>query len=172
MSFDPQPTLTGEHLVVRPLVADDLDAQYAAASDPLVWEQHPARNRHERQVFEEFFAANLASGGALAVCTHDGRVIGGSRYADWGAPDSTGQGTSVEIGWTFLCRDHWGDGTNRELKQLMIDHALGSIDTVRFRIGEHNMRSRRAVEKLGGRLVGDAPDHHVVYELTRSDWQA
>lgn len=45
MPFELQPTLHGDLVSLRPLRPDDLDALYAVASDPLVWEQHPDRDR-------------------------------------------------------------------------------------------------------------------------------
>lgn len=172
MSFDPQPTLTGPTIRLRPLAADDLEALRAAGSDPLTWAQHPATNRHESEAFRAYFDDTLASGGALAVLDRDGVIIGTSRYHGW----STGPDAAVEIGWTFLRRDHWGDGTNRELKQLMLDHAFTSVERVLFRVAETNMRSRQAVQKLGARLLPEPAEPvngvpHVVYELCRTDWQ-
>ena len=43
--MDFQPVLRGSLLELRPLRADDFDALYAVASDPLIWEQHPQRDR-------------------------------------------------------------------------------------------------------------------------------
>jgi len=37
--LDLQPTLAGEHITLRPLVAQDFDELFAAASDPLVWDR-------------------------------------------------------------------------------------------------------------------------------------
>ena len=67
MPFDAQPILQGERLELRPLRADDWEALYAVASDWLIWEQHPARNRYEIEVFRAFFDEALASGGTLVV---------------------------------------------------------------------------------------------------------
>ena len=81
----------------------------------------------------------------------------------------------IEIGWTFLSRAHWGGATNREMKHLMLTHAFASLETVIFCVGERNGRSRRAVEKLGGRLLDRAahaarPDH-VTYAIRRADFR-
>lgn len=150
--FDFQPCLAGERVVLRPLTADDFDALYAVASDPAVWEQHPDRARHLRDVFAtNFFAGALASGSAFVV--HDAvtnAVIGSSRYYDW-QPSSR----EVAIGYTFLARSHWGGPTNRELKVLMLRHAFRFADVVRFHIGAQNFRSRKAIEKLGARYTHD-----------------
>ena len=82
MPFDPQPFLQGRCLTVRPLRASDFDALYEVARDPLVWAQHPERNRHRREVFERFFTEALESGGALAVIADSDDVIGSSRFTD------------------------------------------------------------------------------------------
>jgi RimJ/RimL family protein N-acetyltransferase len=167
---DRQPTLSGPTLSVRPLRADDRSALAAAAADPLIWEQHPDRERWTPEGFARFFSDAVASGGALAVLAADGSVVGTSRYGDV-SPDAT----RVEIGWTFLARSLWGGPANRELKRLMLDHAFASVEVVEFRVGAENRRSRRAVEKLGATLDGevDTPlGPHVVYALSRADWLA
>src|SRR5215213_4516962 len=104
MPFDPQPTLKGELVELRPLRPEDFPALYAVASDPLIWEQHPASDRHEEGVFREFFREALESGGALvALDAAGGHIIGSSRFHGYDEGKSV-----VEIGWTFLARSHWG----------------------------------------------------------------
>lgn len=168
MIFDAQPRLVGELVEVRPLRAGDFDELYAAASDPVIWEQHPD-DRHRPDEFRGFFDAHLASGGALAVVDRrDGRIVGTSRY------DRLLPGREVEIGWTFLVRSHWGGPTNAELKRLMVEHAFRSLERVTFRVDSKNLRSRRAVEKLGAvRVDSVVPDARgretVVYALRRPE---
>jgi len=173
MPFDKQPTLTGERLLLRPLRADDYDAIYAAAADPLIWEQHPANNRHEPAVFKALFDESLASGGALvAIDRATGRMIGWSRYH--GYDDAASE---VEIGWTFLARAYWGGVYNGEMKQLMLAHAFRTVRTVLFVVGTGNVRSQRAVEKLGGirrreiRVNANGGESYV-YELTADTYAA
>jgi RimJ/RimL family protein N-acetyltransferase len=124
------------------------------ASDPLIWEVHPAHDRWQEPVFRRFFDDGLASGGMLvAIDRATGAIIGSSRY-DFGRAE---QG-EVEIGWTFLARSHWGGSYNAEMKALMLGHAFRSIDRVIFLVGDTNIRSRRAVEKIGGYLT--PREHH------------
>ncbi len=152
--FDSQPTLKGALLELRPVRASDFDALYAVASDPLIWEQHPQRDRHEPDVFRAFFDEQLASGGALVVLdARTGEAIGMSRFHGYDAERS-----EVEVGWTFLGRSYWGGVYNRELKELMLGHAFRSVANVDFLIAPGNMRSRRAVEKLGAVEIGTRPD--------------
>lgn len=172
MAFDPQPVLTGELLTLRPLRADDYDALYAVASDPLVWEQHPVRNRYEPAVFRAFFDEAMASGGALlAIDRATGAVIGSSRFH--GDDPTAGE---VEIGWTFLARACWGGRYNGEMKRLMLTHAFASVPTVVFIIGIGNLRLQRAVEKLGAvRLPATRPGagaDSYVYALTAAAYAA
>ena len=150
MPFDLQPTLTGPRLALRPLRADDFEALYTVASDPLIWEQHPASDRYQEPVFREFFREALESGGALAVLDRrDGRIIGSSRFfGDDPAEDE------IEIGWTFLARPYWGGVYNRELKGLMLQHAFRFVSRVVFLVGPGNIRSQKAMEKLGAVRAG------------------
>jgi N-acetylmuramic acid 6-phosphate etherase len=164
-----QPTLRGEHVQLRPIRANDLDALHAAAADPLVWEQHSERNRHERPVFERFFAGALECGGGLVALDAAGHVIGSSRYYDWDPSDR-----SVVIGYTFLARSHWGTGANREMKRLMLDHAFRWAKTAWFHVSPGNVRSQRALERIGARLdrqqdvsVGGVMSPRMIYRIDR-----
>lgn len=168
MVLDLQPTLTGTLLELRPLRASDWEALFAAASDPLIWEQHPDAERYREDVFRRFFGDALQSGGALAAVERSsGRIVGSSRYH--GLDEERGE---VEIGWSFLVRRCWGGRYNGEMKRLMLEHAFASVARVIFVVGRDNRRSRRAVEKIGGIHVGDRPDaggrDSVVYAITRA----
>ena len=151
--MDRQPTLTGELVRLRPLEAADFEALYAIASDPLLWEQHPSKERAELAGFERWFEEAVASEGALVIIdTQDDRIIGSSRFA---AYDPVRR--DVEIGWTFIARSHWGGPYNAEAKKLMLDHAFRFVDAVLFRVHTGNLRSQRAVEKLGAVRIGVEP---------------
>ncbi len=150
MPFDLQPCLQGDLVELRPLVAGDFDALYAVAADPLIWEQHPCNDRHRKEVFQVFFHEALQSRGALiAFDRRDGRVIGSSRFHGYDEAKS-----EVEIGWTFLARSHWGGRYNGEMKRLMLRHAFRFVSSVICLVGPQNVRSQRAVEKIGGVRAG------------------
>jgi len=154
MSFDLQPTLKGALVELRPLRPADFDILHAVASDPLIWEQHPEPDRYKEEVFRKFFAGALESRGALiAIDSHDGKVIGSSRFHGYDAERS-----EIEIGWTFLARSHWGGKYNREMKELMLRHAFKFVKKVIFLVGPQNLRSQRALEKIGAVRAGTKPD--------------
>jgi RimJ/RimL family protein N-acetyltransferase len=168
MLFDLQPVLQGELLALRPLRPEDFHDLYTVASDPLIWEQHPVKERYEEEVFKAFFRESLESGGTLiAIDSGNGRIIGSSRFHGYDSEKS-----EIEIGWTFLARSHWGGVYNREMKQLMLRHAFSFVNNVVFLVGPQNLRSQRAVEKIGGVRVGSRRDaagrDSFVYQITAS----
>jgi N-acetyltransferase len=145
-----------------------------AASDPLIWELHPAVDRYNESVFRPYFEERLSSQGTLVVVDRSSAAVLG--WASYGHHDTVLD--EVEIGWTFLIRSEWGGDTNRPLKDLMLRHAFESVRTVSFRIAATNLRSRRATEKLGAVLT-DRPHAiefaglavpHVVYTITRQQF--
>ena len=169
-SFDYQPTLKGDLIELRPLSPEDYDDLYAVASDPLIWEQHPEKTRHEEENFHAFFSDALASGGALvAIDANTRRVIGSSRFHGYDRDRS-----EVEIGWTFLARSHWGGVYNGEMKHLMLQHAFRFVNCVVFLVGPQNLRSQRAVEKIGAVRAGSRRDgggrDSYVYRITASSY--
>lgn len=167
-AFDRQPVLRGELLELRPLRADDYERLRAVAADPLLWEQHPDRERHREERFRSFFEESLASGGALVAFDRaSGRTIGSSRFH--GYDPERGE---IEIGWSFLARSHWGGRYNGEMKRLMLEHAFRFVPRVILYVSPTNLRSQRAVEKIGGVLVGSRPDaggrDRYLYHVTAS----
>jgi RimJ/RimL family protein N-acetyltransferase len=149
VEFDLQPTLKGTLIEVRPLVPQDFDALFQAASDPLIWEQHPENDRYKREVFQKFFDGAMESKGAFAVIERkSGRIIGSSRYCNLDPAER-----EVEIGWTFLERAFWGGSYNGELKSLMLEHAFRFVHRVVFVVGENNLRSQKALQKIGARFL-------------------
>jgi RimJ/RimL family protein N-acetyltransferase len=140
-----QPRLENELVLLRPMEQSDYEALYRAASDPLIWAQHPAYNRHKREEFDVFFAESLASGKSFVVIDkRTNQIIGSTRYYDYDP-----EASSIKIGFTFLDRAHWGGSFNYAKKQLLIDYAFRFVDTVIFEIAETNIRSRKGNSRFG-----------------------
>ena len=175
VDFDLQPSLKGELIELRPLRPQDFDALFSAASDPQIWEQHPESDRYQREVFQRFFDGALESKGAFAIIEHKSeRIIGSSRYCNLDLANR-----EVEVGWTFLEREFWGGTYNRELKQLMLDHAFRFVDRVVFVVGEQNFRSQKALAKIGASFlrkvqlpVSDGtPKTNLVFAMTAKSYR-
>jgi N-acetyltransferase len=171
MTFDFQPHLNGELIAMRPMIEADFEPLYTVASDPLIWAVHPIHERWQRPVFRaNIDEAYAEKGGLVAIDKVTDTIIGFSRYSQI----AVGPG-EIEIGWSFLARDYWGGRYNRDMKRIMIAHALKSFERVLFRVGETNIRSRRAMEKIGGVRIEwdellpifDRKAVYIAYEIRR-----
>src|SRR4051812_8791239 len=131
-----QPRLNGNLISIFPLAPEHYEDLYSAASDPLIWAGHPNRLRYQREEFSQWFDDALASKGALVIADKvSGAFIGSSRYYEYDQNKS-----EVAVGFTFLVRSAWGGKINRELKSLLIDHALTRVRTLWFHVNESNIR--------------------------------
>src|SRR5262245_948484 len=173
MPFDLQPHLRGELLAMRPLAINDWDALFAVAADPLIWEQHPEPDRYTEDVFRNFFEGALESGGAFVIIDRQTQqIIGSTRFYGYDPEKS-----EIEIGWTFLARKYWGGRYNAEMKRLLLNHAFKFVRNVVFFVGEDNVRSQKAMEKVGAIKVVTAireygnhpPTPNVKYLIGKDD---
>ncbi|TCC84033.1 GNAT family N-acetyltransferase [Pedobacter hiemivivus] len=167
-TFDRQEELEDDLIQIIPLKAEHFEALYRVASDPLIWEQHPNNDRYLRVVFEAFFEGALASEGAYLVLDKEtGEVIGCSRYYDFDEEKK-----AIAIGFTFIARQFWGGTYNSALKRLMMNHAFEYLDAVIFHVGSQNLRSQKAVEKLGAKKIGEQVVTPIklnyIYQLTKA----
>lgn len=173
-NFNLQPTLENEFIKIEPLTPADFERLYKVASDPLIWVQHPNKDRYKREVFENFFKGAIESGGAFLVFDNEtNEVIGSSRFYDLDKEED-----HVLIGYTFFSRDHWGSTYNPALKKLMINYAFQFVNSVIFHIGGDNIRSQKAIERLGATKIdeleveyyGEPGKLNFVYEIKKENW--
>lgn len=143
-----QPSLVGDTLLLIPLESSHFDELYLAASDPLIWVGHPSPLRYQKDEFSRWFEEAITSNALVVVDKNTGQLIGSSRYYEYDA----GQ-REIAIGFTFLTRQYWGGVTNRELKSLMLAHAFTRVNTVWFHVDANNLRSQKAMKKVGAELT-------------------
>lgn len=174
MALGLQPQLENKRILLRPLAADDFELLYDIASDPLIWEQHPNKDRYKREVFENFFKGALESKGAFVIYDKaSGKAIGSSRFYD--ADDEK---KSISIGYTFFARQYWGSSFNPVVKKLMLQHAFSVMNEVHFHIGAGNIRSQKAIERLGAVKIGEEEiayygektNLNFIYRIAKGDW--
>ncbi len=173
--FNLQPSfISNEWVTLIPLEEIDFEQLYSVASDPLIWEQHPNKNRYKTEVFENFFKGAFESGGAFLISnTQSGEPIGSSRFCNYNEEKK-----SIEIGYTFYSRECWGKPFNLSCKKLMIDYAFQFIETINFVIGVNNIRSQKAIEKLGAiktgeenvAYYGEASQLNFIYTIEKKNW--
>lgn len=89
----------------------------------------------------------------------------------------------LHIGWTWIGKQFQGTGLNKNMKFLMLDYAFNTLEfeKVAFRIDERNIKSRKAVEKIGGKLEGILRSNTVMtngfrrstccYGILKEEWE-
>lgn len=174
MEMNLQPILENQLVLLRPLVPADFQILFSVAADPLIWEQHPSRNRYQYDVFTHFFEGAIQSGGAFMIFDKQlSTPIGSTRFYDLNAEEK-----SIFIGYTFYARKYWGGKFNPSVKKLMLDYAFNYLNKVYFHIGTSNIRSQKSIEKLGAQKIGEmnivchgeTDTANFLYEITRQQW--
>lgn len=177
--FNPQPVILQRGaLRLEPLTEADiteLSALAEANRDELVYMSGPLRPDWYRQGL-----AQQREGLAVVFAIRLGdRLVGTSRFADF-MPALP----AVEIGWTWLARDEHASGLNASIKYLMLRHAFEEWQVVRVQLktAGSNLRSQKAIEKLGAqregvlrnnrRLADGRLDDSVLYSITDREWPA
>lgn len=143
-------TLSESHI---PLLVD-------VAADPRVWpHNHPTINTPDA-FMTEWVPKTLKQQAEQSrfpfVIFVEDKVIGSTSYYYYFPKHER-----IAIGYTWLHPDYWRSGVNRQIKQLMIDHAFNTLQCrrVEFYIDDTNQRSCRAVEKLGAVKEGVLRQH-------------
>ena len=166
-----QATLENENVKLVPLNPNDLEELFSVASDPKIWEQHPNKDRYQREVFEKFFPGAIESKGAFKIMDKSSNEVAGStRFYDYNPKEN-----SIFIGYTFYATKFWGSKLNPQVKKLMLDYIFQFVDKVNFHVGKDNIRSQKAMEKLGAKKVdevnvayfGEPEKLNVVFEIDK-----
>ena len=176
MTFNLQPThLQNQRIKLVPLQEADFKELYTVASDKLIWEQHPNKLRYQKEVFRNFFEGAMQSNGAFFIReANSNEPIGSTRFYDFDEREN-----SVLIGYTFIGRKFWGEGYNKALKKLMLNYAFQYVDKVYFHIGACNIRSQKAIEKIGAVKIdefeveyyGEDSKLNYIYQINKNLWQ-
>ncbi len=174
MNFNHTPSLSDQVVAINLLKKSDFEPLFEVASDKLLWAGHPSKNRYQRTIFEQWFKDALSSENAFIITeAHTGKVIGSSRYYEYDSHKK-----EIAIGYTFIGRDYWGGKTNKRVKKLMIDHAFKSVDKVWLHADPSNIRSQKAIKKLGAlfthierkELGSGGVEEYYCYEILKSQY--
>lgn len=175
MDINIQPILENQKVILHPLDENDFDALYSIASDSKIWEQHPNKDRWQKEVFKTFFEGAMQSKGAFKIIDKaTGNIAGSSRYYDYNNDDN-----SIFIGYTFYATAYWGNGINKSVKTAMLDYIFQFVEKVNFHIGANNIRSQIAISRIGATKIseqevayfGEENRLNFVYEITKQAWQ-
>jgi N-acetyltransferase len=156
--------LEGQRVRLEPLYFDShFNGLLEIALDPDLWKF--TMNRVENDVdlrrYLEVALNEQSAGKSLPFVTIDiasGRVAGCTRFGN-----IERQHRRVEIGWTWVGRQFQRTYVNTEAKYLMLRHAFETWGCMRVELktGAHNLRSQKAMLRIGARQEGTLRKHGI-----------
>lgn len=158
----PHPTsLTGKIIDLLPLEEKYFDELHAAASDKRIWEFYPG-DWSVRDKFLKVYnnTLSLRDKGLEYpfVIFHRSQqaIIGATRLLDIVKYDKR-----LEIGGTWLMPEYWATAVNFDCKLALMEFCFESLNThrVQLKTQHDNIRSRKAIEKIGGKYEGVIREH-------------
>lgn len=171
--FSFQPVISNQTLSIRPIAESDYDNLFACAADKKLWEGHPSKDRYKSAEFKKWFQKAIDSGATIVVIDKStNKLIGSSRfYVEESALDD------ISIGFTFIARHYWGGQTNYQLKSLMLNYAFEHFSVVWFHVSPCNIRSQKAIEKIGGiftqkmdSTISGTTEPWMFYKIEKYNW--
>lgn len=150
MTFSTTPLLHDNLVSLLVLTADHYNALYTVAADPELWKYHPINDAFTKEGFTKFFNEALAIGALVITEKASGNIIGCTRFYNYDENKC-----SVVIGHTFIARAYWGKGYNTSVKKLMLNYAFQFVEKVIFYVVTENIRSQKALLKLGATAQGN-----------------
>ena len=154
--------LENKNFILKLLNNNDFNLLYNIGKNKKIWEQHPENDRWKKEKFNIFFNNGIKNKfGIYGIFDKSNNaIIGSTRYYSYSKKKK-----SVKIGFTFLTPEYWGTDTNLQIKTLMLGYAFNHVKSIFFDIGKNNIRSRKAIEKIGAILHLNAEVRNVVYIL-------
>lgn len=159
---------------LKPLQSSDFESLFEVASDPEIWKEHPNKNRYQKPAFQNFFDGAVQSQGAYLVIEKETKkVMGSTRFYDYDEVEK-----SIFIGYTFYAKKYWGKNINPQVKRIMLDYIFQFVEKVRFHVGASNVRSQKAMERLGAKKIaeidvayhGEPIRRNFEYTINKTDW--
>ncbi len=175
--------LEGKRAKLIPLEESHIEELYEAGKDNKIWTHYTFRKIGSIDEFRNFILSALKksqNGEKLLFTIIDkgtNKKVGSSNY--W---EISSENDSVEIGGTWMAPYLWGTGFNEECKYLLLKNAFEDAKAVRvfFKTDETNLRSQKALVKIGAKYEGVLRKHmkredgtyrtSVFYSITDDDW--
>jgi len=148
--------LYGNAVDLRPLEQEYFVELGRAAADKRLWQHIPTDCSDPDKFMRAYQTALLERTAGrqypfVILHKQKGKLIGSTRYLDIVPEDR-----KLEIGFTWIQADYWGTGINPECKLILLAHAFEVLGArrVQLKTDENNIRSRRAIEKIGCHFEG------------------
>ncbi len=148
--------LEGKHVRLIPLEEKDIPELIKNSREEIIWKPLSINGMDEQILIAHYLEAIEATkkGEEYAfVIEHKEtkEIIGSTRYLDIQT-----QHKKLEIGWTWIQTKYWGTKINPECKYLLLKHAFEELKCIRVQLktNEENIRSQKAMEKIGAKREG------------------
>jgi RimJ/RimL family protein N-acetyltransferase len=183
--MEPRPVvLEGEFVRLEPLKLEHAEDLFAAGGDEEIWRYMPLAapsSAEEMRARNEEALERAREGSEVPfaiVLRASGRAIGSTRYIDIRRAHR-----GLEIGWTWIGREWQRTAVNTECKRLLLAHAFETLGALRVQLktDARNVRSQRAIERLGAVREGVLRAHmvlhdgfvrdSVMYSIVASEWE-
>lgn len=175
-------TLQGDSVELVPMELSHLDGLWKAAMPEEIWDFTASKIRSKEQMekmIKDALAEKEKGNQFPFVVLHkqDNKIVGSTRYLD-----ISNANKSLEIGWTWYNPEVWRTRVNTECKYLLLKCAFEEwgMNRVQFKTDSRNVRSQRAIERLGAKKEGILrkdrilPDGYirdtVVYSIIQDEW--
>lgn len=148
-------TLSGNNVELISLDQNHFDELEILARDKRIWEFYIADFsdpvKFRKAYNESLLERDKGTQFPFVIFNKENKIIGSTRFLDM-QPDNM----KLEIGWTWLHPDYWATPVNPECKFILLTFCFETLKTVRvqFKTDENNFRSRKAIEKIGGKFEG------------------
>lgn len=148
--------LEGKHIVLKPLAEEHFEELCTIGRDEKIWQFMPVRGHEPEQLLKSLIEAIQKRDEGeqypfVILEKRNGKVIGSTRFLRLNEEHK-----NLEIGYTWFRPAYWGSGYNEECKLLMLRYCFEKLKTIRVQIiaAEANLRSRKAIERIGGQFEG------------------
>lgn len=174
---DPANVLSNQHVTLRRTTIADAAELADALREPSVWQYLPAPGMAAHEWAESIATAEQQGRFMWTVRNGSGAVVGTSSYLDVSVVDAR-----LEIGWTAYAPAAWGSVVNPGTKLLMLGHVFERLRAgrVQLKTDVRNVRSQRAIARLGARYEGTLRRYQrrwdgtvrdtVLFAITAEDW--
>jgi RimJ/RimL family protein N-acetyltransferase len=154
-------TLSGKLTELVPLEEAHFEELLSAAADKRIWEFYTG-DWSVRETFMKVYRGSLAlrERGSeypfVIIHKPSGRIIGSTRLLDIVPFDRR-----LEIGGTWLMPEYWATAINWDCKLALLTFCFETLGThrVQLKTQHNNLRSRKAIEKIGGKYEGVLREH-------------
>ncbi|NGQ95207.1 GNAT family N-acetyltransferase [Brevibacillus sp. SYP-B805] len=151
----------GKKVKLTPMEMNHMESLYEAGRYPNIWTVTQGRidslddaREYVRKALEQKNALPF-----VIIDQESQKIVGSTRFYDISV-----QNRSLEIGSTWLTPAMWRTYVNTECKYLLLKHCFETLGTIRvqFKTDSRNIRSQRALERIGAVKEGVLRNHMIL----------